>query len=368
MKQRFRLYRRDGGIYYIHDSKTGKQASLGTRDRTEALALFSARTQAHRQAHLNLRLARTYLAATDPMVAKRTWQAPMEELAKTKRGPTLDRWERVLKDRSYDLIRDLPILETQAEHFFKVLHAGTVSTNVFLRRIHNFALDMGWLPWPVIVKRQWPKLGYKEKRAITHAEHQSIIALEHNPERKAFYELCWHLGGSQSDIAGLRADNIDWDAKVVSFARKKTNSIAMIHFGEEAEKILKSLPQRGPLFPEFKDIGAGHRATEFSRVCGRANVSGVSLHSYRYAWAERAKVCGYPERFAQEALGHNSKAVHRAYARKAKVKLPSLETYEKRLRETDVIRMSSLDGDPAIAVTSRAPNGENPNAVQAAGR
>jgi hypothetical protein len=27
----------------------------------------------------------------------------------------------------------------------------------------------------------------------------------------------------------------------------------------------------------------------------------------------------YPERFAQEALGHNSKAVHRAYARKAQV-------------------------------------------------
>ena len=28
---------------------------------------------------------------------------------------------------------------------------------------------------------------------------------------------------------------------------------------------------------------------------------------------------GYPERFAQEALGHNSKAVHRSYAKKAKV-------------------------------------------------
>ncbi len=39
----------------------------------------------------------------------------------------------------------------------------------------------------------------------------------------------------------------------------------------------------------------------------------VTLHSYRYAWAERAKTAGYPERFAQEALGHNSKAVHRAY-------------------------------------------------------
>jgi integrase len=58
-------------------------------------------------------------------------------------------------------------------------------------------------------------------------------------------------------------------------------------------------------------------------------VCGVSLHSYRYAWAERAKACGYPERFAQAALGHNSKAVHRAYAKRAQVKLPALEDWER---------------------------------------
>src|SRR6266496_2305184 len=195
MKQRFRLYRRKGGIYYLHDSQSVKQTSLGTSERSEAVELFSARLQAHRQAHLNLQLARTYLAATDPMVAKRTWQVPMEELAKTKRGATLERWQYVIRDKAFDLIRNLPILETQAEHFLRVLQAGTISTNVFLRRIHNFALDLGWLPWPVVVKRQWPRLDYNEKRAITQAEHQAIVALVHNPERKAFYELCWHLGG-----------------------------------------------------------------------------------------------------------------------------------------------------------------------------
>jgi integrase len=66
-------------------------------------------------------------------------------------------------------------------------------------------------------------------------------------------------------------------------------------------------------------------------------ISGVTLHSYRYSWAERAKVCGYPERFAQEALGHNSTAVHRAYARNAKVLLPSLESFENKAREQNVV-------------------------------
>jgi integrase len=62
------------------------------------------------------------------------------------------------------------------------------------------------------------------------------------------------------------------------------------------------------------------------------DVSGVSLHSYRYAWAERAKEAGYPERFAMQALGHTSKAVHRAYAKKTQVVVPALEDYEKRRR------------------------------------
>jgi hypothetical protein len=56
-------------------------------------------------------------------------------------------------------------------------------------------------------------------------------------------------------------------------------------------------------------------------------------------------VCGYPERFAQEALGHNSKAVHRAYARGANVKLPALEDYEKAFTASNVIPLNSQKGE-----------------------
>jgi len=48
-----------------------------------------------------------------------------------------------------------------------------------------------------------------------------------------------------------------------------------------------------------------------------------------YAWAERAKAAGYPERYAQVNLGHNSKAMTRAYSRKAEVEMPSLSEYER---------------------------------------
>jgi hypothetical protein len=37
-----------------------------------------------------------------------------------------------------------------------------------------------------------------------------------------------------------------------------------------------------------------------------------------------------PERFAQAALGHGSKAIHRAYAKKALIIVPSLDDYERK--------------------------------------
>jgi integrase len=329
MKARFRLFRRNGGAFYCHDSITGKQASLLTRNRAEAMRLLHARNEAHVQPALNLQIARAYLMAADQGSAKRTWRIAADELMRTKHGANLDRWKRAVIQDAFASILDLLVVETRAEHFLHVLTEGTVSTNVFLRRLHNFALDMNWLPASVIPKRQWPKVQHRERRAITLAEHQQILEREGNPERRAFYELCWHLGGSQSDIANLTAEDVDWTQRYISYSRMKTKEVALLHFGGAVAALLERLPAQGPLFPYLRTVRAGDRATEFHQRCRGLGIAGVSLHSYRYAWAERAKQCGYPERFAQVALGHNSKAVHRAYARHAIVNVPPLEDFER---------------------------------------
>jgi hypothetical protein len=146
----------------------------------------------------------------------------LEVLTETKRGANKERWRRVATDRALSLLWAKVIVETEAE--LKVLRIGAVSTNVYLRGLYNFCVDMNWLPWPIVPKRQWPIVRFQEKRAITWQEHCRIVEREKNPERKAFYQ-----------------------------------------------------------------------------------------------------------RFAQLALGHNSKAVHRAYARKAQVTLPPLEEYEQKI-------------------------------------
>ena len=329
MKLRYRLFQRSNGIFFIEDRVTGKQASLQTRDKIAAQRIFNAKNESHQQPAINLQIARAYLMAVDPQVAKRNWQHVMEEILKFKKGATLQRWQTAIKDKAFDAIRTLPLLETQAEQLRAALEKGTVSTNVHLRKLHNFCMDMNWLPWPVIPKKQWPPVEYKVKRAITLAEHQAIIAREVNRERRDFYQLCWHLGASQGDIAILRAEDVDWANSTISFFRKKTGVPVVVHLGPKVLEILKDLPSAGMLFPYLATVRSGDRATEFKQRCTGLGITGISLHSYRYAWAERAKVAGYPERFAQEALGHNSKAVHRAYAKNAQMKLPSLEEYER---------------------------------------
>jgi hypothetical protein len=200
MKERYLVFQRRNGIFFLEDRLLKKQDSLRTRDKEAARRIGHAKNEALRQPAINLKIAQAYLMAGDPNYVNRTWQQVMDTVAQTKKGNTRRRWERAMREAPFDLVRDLKLIETQAEHFLNVLSNGGISTNVFLRRLHNFVLDMDWLPKPIIPRRQW---------------------------------------------------------------------------------------------------------------------------------AERAKEAGYPERFAQENLGHGSKAVTRAYAKKAKVKLPSLEDYER---------------------------------------
>jgi integrase len=337
----FRLFKGKSGCYFVENVTNGKQSSLRTRNATEAQRLLFAKNEAHREPIICLQIARSYLTAADPVMKDRTWQMVMDQILEVKRGSTKLRWVTACKDHGFDLIRKLKLVETHAEDFWKVLKVGTVSTNTYLRRLHNFAIDMNWILAPVIPRRQWPKIHFKDKRAITLEEHRRIVQREKNPERKLYYELAWHLGASQSDLANLHAEDIDWSGHTITFERMKLSHLSVvppqIRFGGEVKVILNQLPRTGPLFPYLCTVREADRATEFKQRCLGLDIHGVTLHSYRYAWAERAMTCGYPERFAQKALGHNSKAVHRAYARKAQVTVPALEDYEKEFATSKVV-------------------------------
>jgi integrase len=329
MKTKYTLFRRDG-IYYSQDSATGQQKSLRTRDEAEALQLINARNEAHRQPVLNLHLARAYMTASDPAFVERTWQIVMAQLQARGQESSRARYASVFKSSAFDGLRNKTLLETTADDFLAVFKDGKVSIVCFLKRLHNFAVNLGWIAVPIVAPYLWPKYEPKDRRGITRDEHESILAREKQAEWKLFLELLWETGAAQSDAANFTPEDIDWQTRTISYFRQKTGSLAQFTISTTLEKVLQQLPTTGALFPNLSTWSESDRASRFRRRCHKAGVAGVTLHSYRYAWAERAKVVGMPERFAQAALGHNSKAIHRAYAKKAVIIAPSLEDYEKK--------------------------------------
>ncbi len=127
-------------------------------------------------------MARTYLAAHDPKVSTRTWQVVMDEMARYGKDSTKLRASRTFRAKAFNGIRHKPIVQTIPDDFLAIIHGSGNATVHYLRRLHNLALDLGCLPWPVLAKRGWAKISTKRTRAVTAAEHALIIASEKNPE------------------------------------------------------------------------------------------------------------------------------------------------------------------------------------------
>ena len=137
-------------------SASRKRTSLGTTHEEEARQVIEARNNAERQPVLNLQIAKAYLAGTDNGIATRTWQGAIDSLIATKQEANQHRWGTAAKDKGFVPLLHRVIIETSGELLLSVMQAGTVSTNVYLRRLHNFCVDMNWLPWPLIAQANAP--------------------------------------------------------------------------------------------------------------------------------------------------------------------------------------------------------------------
>src|SRR5438034_9635702 len=251
---KYRLYRRHNGVFYWQENDSKRQGTLRTTVKHEAERLLKAMNESHREPTLNLNLARAYLAAHDPKMAKRTWQAVMDEMATHGIPSTQARCARGFRSKAYNPIRDKSIVQTTGEDLLAVIHANGNCVGHYLRRLHNLALDLGWLPWPILAKRAWPKIRSQSKRAITAEEHGAVIALEKNPERRAYYQLLYETGAAQTDAANLTAEDIDWQNGVLLYRRKKL----------------------GPFSEPARLTIGHHRSAEFGRRCRVAGITGVS--------------------------------------------------------------------------------------------
>ncbi|HXE43263.1 MAG TPA: hypothetical protein VN516_09585, partial [Candidatus Baltobacteraceae bacterium] len=297
MKNPFTMFRR-GKMFYCQDRMTGKQISLQTRDKAEAQKIIQAKNEAVTQPLMNLAMAKTYLAAQDPKLITRTWADVIQRFCNRDKEATRKRHEDFVKTKAMLFLRDKRLVETTADDLFHAMSLGTNSTVAFLQTMHNDMVGMGWIPAPILARKLWPKVKKKPRRAITEVEHNLLLEKLTDAEWKLYLQLLWFIGASQTDGANLTDKNVDWLNRVLSYNRKKLEGRnlppACLAIGKGLEEILKQLPRHGALFPNIRKLDDRGRSSFFWKLCQRLEIQGVSLHSYRYSWAERAKVIGIP--------------------------------------------------------------------------
>jgi hypothetical protein len=158
---RYRLFQRRNGIYFLQDNKTNRQESLHTRDRTDAERQAFHRNESAKIAAGHRQIAVGYLQAADPEIETRNWSYVMACYCALPGKPsTQKRKADAMKDEAFNPLRSLPLIETTPQLFLAVLRAGTVSINSFLRKLHNLARRMKWLPEDVLCRGAWPAVRY----------------------------------------------------------------------------------------------------------------------------------------------------------------------------------------------------------------
>lgn len=359
MQNRYRLYRRSNrskGTYYAQDCTTGARESLGTKKKSEAEKLLQAKNESNAQPVFSRELAKVYMHAQDPHFGERTWGDVARLIDSAYEGSTKERFQKFLRSKPVKGLLNLKLVETNSSDFLEVFahpNAG-VSANVQLRILHNRALDLEWILRPVLSKRAWPKIKYGHRQGITREQHEAVLKVTPNEEYRLYFELLWLTGGSQTDIASLTNQDIDWVTRRLYYERQKLKSKgqgnACLVIGTAMEALLKQLPSKGALFPHLGKLKESKRSNYFWTKRVKAGLpDGIVLHSYRYGWAERAQKAGMPEREAMAHLGHGSKAVHRAYAKAAdRVTMP-LEWYEEQSSKKLINLQEVLATRPDVA-------------------
>jgi hypothetical protein len=243
-------------------------------------------------------------------------------------------------------IRDYQLCDPKAK---AIIEAATPELGIYAREVlgelQRFALKIGWALVPFVTPI-FIAISHKERRktrAITHQEHEAFVTHErasatrpnakYGTERADYYDLLFLTGAAQTDGANLKATHIDWKAKELVFHRQKTGERCAIALGGRLEELLKRLPKEGQLFPNLCKLDQQKRGRDFRRHVKRMGLDkgeeSLTLHSYRYHMAEWCCEVGMEMRYAQIILGHSSKTVANAYARKCKKAAPTPDTYQK---------------------------------------
>ncbi len=198
--------------------------------------------------------------------------------------------------------------------------SGFISTVVSL---FKWAVETGLLDRNPIAGIRKPAKQSRGRKAIISADDHAKLVKHAKGDWKDFLELLWLTGSRPGEIAGLTADVIDLNNKVIILGKHKTveqtGKDRLIVLTDEAVVILQRLIAKRPeglLFPgqdgqRMTPQAVGKRIT---RLCKRAGVKAIA-YGYRHTFGTTALANGVPDAVVAALMGHSGTAMlHKHYS------------------------------------------------------
>lgn len=156
-----------------------------------------------------------------------------------------------------------------------------------------------------------PRRGRPRERVLSQDEVQAVLAAaQANPSTFAtIVELLLVTGQRRGEIANLRAEWIDWNAKAITFpgAVTKNKRQHVLPFGPHVELLLRRGHPKGYLFrgrgTETPFDGWSKCKPAFDRACPIAH---WTLHDLRRTFATNLAALGVPVHVTEKLLNHIS--------------------------------------------------------------
>lgn len=115
-----------------------------------------------------------YLSAKSPELMERTWADVIARYAQGGPPESVDRKTRAFRSQPFARLLKAKLIDTEADHLFAVPEhkkAGNAAHH-YMRRIHNYAVHLGWLLAPVMADAAWPPVRKKHYEAIAEEEQR----------------------------------------------------------------------------------------------------------------------------------------------------------------------------------------------------
>jgi len=171
--------------------------------------------------------------------------------------------------------------------------------------------------------RKPPKASRGAKALVSADDHARLVAYA-SPLFRPFLELLWLTGARPGEVAGLKAEDIDFVQAVAVLTHHKTAHLGKsrtIFLSPEAIAVLReriAIHPEGLLFPgELKGerLSAQAIGRRLFRLCEKAGVKPCIAYGYRHTFATDALANGVPDAQVAALLGHSGTAMlHKHYS------------------------------------------------------